>query len=123
MRRDQWLTLECRGDVRAASNASPSPFGRGVGVRVRFTAEGPGCAYAACPLLRSGARTATASDRSDAPLRPYPHPALRATFSRGEKGSDNPHPALRATPYRVRGRLFSRWEKGSETRFSRREKG
>jgi len=47
--------------IRALRSSGPSPSGRGVGVRV-----GPCCYVVECP---------------------DPHPALRATFSRREKGS------------------------------------
>ncbi|MCW0452143.1 hypothetical protein NB721_001229 [Xanthomonas sacchari] len=70
------------GGRRGARGAwSPSPPGRGVGVRVR------GEAFAHQSDTRLRPRACRRCDRGFPRLRQYPHPPLRGTFSRREKGS------------------------------------
>nr|WP_283254817.1 chondroitinase-B domain-containing protein [Luteimonas galliterrae] len=61
----------------ARSTHNPSPTGRGVGVRIRRRDDVTDCVPIEASRFAMQSEAASAS--------PHPHPALRATFSRGEK--------------------------------------
>jgi len=61
-----------------AKYLSPSPAGRGVGVRVRLSTD--------AQIHPQSMRFETSKQGLFGTLRAYPHPPLRATFSRCEKG-------------------------------------